>query len=30
MQTPLRITYKGTETSPAFDALIRERTARLE
>ena len=30
MKTPLRITYKGTETSPAFDALIRERAARLE
>jgi ribosome-associated translation inhibitor RaiA len=30
MQTPIRITYKGTETSPAFDVLIRERAARLE
>jgi ribosome-associated translation inhibitor RaiA/cold shock CspA family protein len=29
MRTPLRITYKGTETSPAFNALIRERAARL-
>jgi len=30
MRTPLQITYKGTDTSPAFDALIRERVARLE
>lgn len=30
MKTPLRIVYKGTETSPAFDSLIRERAARLE
>jgi ribosome-associated translation inhibitor RaiA/cold shock CspA family protein len=30
MQTPLRIAYKGTQTSPAFDALIHERAARLE
>ena len=30
MQTPLQIAYKGTQTSPAFDALIRERAARLE
>ncbi|MBO0764706.1 MAG: HPF/RaiA family ribosome-associated protein [Hyphomicrobiaceae bacterium] len=30
MRTPLRITYKSTETSPAFDALIHERADRLE
>jgi ribosome-associated translation inhibitor RaiA/cold shock CspA family protein len=30
VQTPLRITYKGTESSPAFDALIRQRVDALE
>ena len=30
MQKPLQITYKGTESSPAFETLIRERVTRLE
>jgi ribosome-associated translation inhibitor RaiA/cold shock CspA family protein len=30
MQKPLQITYKGTESSPAFDALIRQRAKALE
>lgn len=30
VQRPIQITYKGTESSPAFDALIRQRAAALE
>jgi cold shock CspA family protein/ribosome-associated translation inhibitor RaiA len=30
VQRPLQITYKGIESSPAFDALIRERATGLE
>jgi ribosome-associated translation inhibitor RaiA/cold shock CspA family protein len=30
MQTPLQIAYKGIQTSPAFDTLVRERAAKLE